>query len=179
MLNLNIKIKLAALMVFIIPLAVGCVPTTKKSYTEEELGLRKSTLYNEESVKPSEGFFPTEGPGTGKTVERVFDNSPPVIPHDTANMLPITSADNACVGCHMPVAAKDIGATPISKTHLTDPRTGKDLKGKLSGSRYNCTQCHVTQAEIPPIVKNSFKGGFRNKEGTSRSNLIDTLNEGL
>ncbi len=178
-LNNKINIQIAALTVFILSLAVGCVPSVKKSYTEEELGLRKSTLYNEDSVKPSEGFFPTEGPGTGKTVERAFDNSPPVIPHDTANMLPITSAENACVECHMPVTAKDVGATPIPKTHLTDTRTGKDLKGKLSGSRYNCTQCHVTQAKIPPLVKNSFKGGFRNKEGKSSSNLIKTLNEGL
>ncbi len=177
--KININIQMAALTVFILSLAVGCVPSVKKSYTEEELGLRKSTLYNEESVKPSEGVFSTEGPGTGKTVERAFDNSPPVIPHDTANMLPITSTDNVCIGCHMPIVAKDVNATAIPKTHLTDPRTGKDLKGQLSGSRYNCTQCHVTQAEIPPLVKNSFKGGFRNKEGTSRSNLTDTLNDGL
>jgi cytochrome c-type protein NapB len=172
------------LSIFMIVSVAGCTApiqeeAVQESYTEEELGLRKVTLYNEDTVSPSQGVFPTEGPGTGKTVARAFDNSPPVIPHGTEDLLPITGEENACVGCHMPETAEGMGATPIPGSHLTDLRTGKDLDGELSGSRYHCTQCHVAQAQIPPLVTNEFEGGFRDKEGRSRSNLIDTLNEGL
>ncbi len=181
---LNLYKGIVAVAVILIASVVGCATSVQKtavkaSYTEEELGLRKVTLYNEDSVSPDRGVFPTEDPGTGKTVARAFDNSPPVIPHGTVDMLPITNEDNACAGCHMPEDAEEMGATPVPQTHLTDLRTGKDLRGKLSGSRYGCTQCHATQAQIPPLVTNEFEGGFRNEEGRSRSNLIDTLNEGL
>ena len=176
---LKLNIKMLPVTIVMIALVAGCVPLAKKSYTEEELGLRNVTLFNEDTVEPSLGVFSAEAPGTGKTVDRAFDNSPPLIPHDTADMLPITSEDNACAGCHMPANAEETGATPVPPTHLTDARTGKDLKGKLSGSQYICMLCHSPQAEISPLVKNSFKGGFRNKEGKSRSNLIDTFNEGL
>jgi hypothetical protein len=49
----------------------------------------------------------------------------------------------------------------------------------LDLERYNCMQCHVAQVDLPPPVKSTFRGEFRNKQGKSRSNLIDTLNEGV
>lgn len=148
------------------------------TYTEEELGLRKVTLYTEETVVPDRGVYSAEDPGTSQTVERAFDNSPPVIPHVISDFLPVTRENNMCIGCHMPDVAEDMGAVPIPKSHLVNLRTGEDLKGELSGSRFNCLLCHAPQAEIPPLVKNSFQGGFRDETGRSRSNLIETLNEG-
>ena len=84
-----------------------------------------------------------------------------------------------CVTCHMPDVAKDVGSTPIPKSHLVDFRTGADLNGTLAEQRFNCTQCHVPQAQTNPLVKNNFKADFsRFSDANSTSNLIDTLNQG-
>ncbi len=177
-------VAVAATVVMMVSLT-GCAASSHperaavKQYTEEELGLRKDTLYSEESVSPDRGVFPTESPGSGNTLERAFDNSPPMIPHDTTDLLPITAGNNMCVECHMPDMAESVGATPVPKSHLVDLRTGKDLEGKLSGSRYDCTLCHAPQAAIPAPVSNDFQGGFRDEQGKSRSNLADTLQEGV
>lgn len=151
----------------------------KKVYTEEELGLRQQTLYDESSVLPVYGTPIAKEPGTSSKIERSFENSPPLIPHDITGMLPIAQTENLCMGCHMPEEAGGSGATPIPLSHLTDLDTGKDLGGELDGTRYNCMQCHVIQTNLTPAVQNMFKGGFRNEKGHYRSNLLDTLNEGV
>ncbi|MDO8281537.1 MAG: nitrate reductase cytochrome c-type subunit [Thermodesulfovibrionia bacterium] len=158
-------------------LLLSCAQT--KIYTEEDLGLRHETLYDEDDAAPVYGAPITKEPGTSTRFERSFENSPPLIPHDITGMLPIAQTENICMGCHMPKEAVGAGATPIPKSHLTDLDTGKDLEGKLAGSRYNCMSCHVIQTELTPAVKNIFKGGFRDDKGHYRSNLIDNLNEGV
>ena len=150
-----------------------------KEIPEEDLGIRKETIYNEETVKPEHGEYSTAAPGSSKKFERAFENSPPLIPHDKTGMLPIAIACNRCVGCHMPDEAVRSGATPIPRSHLMKLSTGEDLHGKLDNERYNCMECHVPQVEITPPVKNTFKGGFKGNESKSRSNLVDTLNEGV
>lgn len=150
-----------------------------KETTEEELGIRKESLYDEEKVKPEHGEYTKTEPGKSKKIERAFENSPPLIPHDITGMLPIAETNNMCKGCHMPEAALSIGATPVPKSHLVNLKTGEDLKGKLDLERYNCMQCHVPQMNLTPPVKSIFKGEFRDKKGKTRSNLIDTLNEGV
>lgn len=153
----------------------------KKSYSEEELGLRKETLYDETAAMPVTGELPHKSPGESTKIERAFENSPPLIPHDITSMLPIERHDtgNICMGCHMPEEASGSGATAIPKSHLIDHETGKDLDGHLEGSRYNCMQCHVIQTTVTPAVENLFKGEFRDEKGRYRSNLMETLNEGV
>jgi len=155
----------------------ACAQT--KYYTEEELGIRKEPLYDESSEVPVHGEPIKKEPGESAKIERSFENSPPMIPHDITGMLPIAQTENMCMGCHMPDEAAGSGATPIPRSHLVNLDTGKDLGGKLDGSRYNCMQCHVIQTTLTPAVKNLFKGGFRDEKGHYRSNLIDTLNEGV
>jgi len=154
---------------------------TTKSYTEEELGLRTETLYDESAAMPVRGEILSKEPGESTKIERAFENSPPLIPHDITGMLPIERHDtgNICMGCHMPEEAGGSGATPIPGSHLVDLGTAKDLGGKLHGSRYNCMQCHVIQTEVSPAVENLFKGEFRHEEDHYRSNLIKILNEGV
>ena len=79
----------------------------------------------------------------------------------------------------MPVEAVSQGATPIPNSHLVDLDTGTDLGGELDGSRFNCMQCHVIQNKLSPAVENIFKGGFRDEKGRYRSNLLETLNDGV
>jgi cytochrome c-type protein NapB len=150
-----------------------------KEITEEELGLRKETLDTEETVKPAYGEYSTVSPGSSKTIERAFENSPPLIPHDITGMLPIAQTGNLCMGCHMPEDAVHSGATPIPRSHLMKLAKGEDLHGKLDNERYNCMVCHVPQVNLAPPVENTFTGGFKSKEEKRRSNLVDTVNEGV
>ncbi len=49
----------------------------------------------------------------------------------------------------------------------------------LYPGRFNCTQCHVPQANIKPLVKNTFKPEYRKADEKHKSNLIDVINEGV
>ncbi|WP_353663106.1 nitrate reductase cytochrome c-type subunit [Hydrogenimonas sp. SS33] len=145
--------------------------------TEEELGLRKENLYNE-NTKPVKAEFKRPAPGAAKPFARSYENAPPLIPHSVDGLLPITKNNNACLGCHMPDVAKSVGATPIPKTHFMDFRTQKPL-GHLAEQRYNCSQCHVPQANVKPLVKNNFTPDYRRPEDKHKSFLIHDLNEGV
>jgi cytochrome c-type protein NapB len=175
--------KLAAIcLVTCIALNSGLAAADRKSHKEsgeEENGIRKGSIFEEESVKPEHGEYSKSEPGKSKKIQRSFENSPPLIPHDLTGMLPLAETNNMCLGCHMPDAAKSLGATAIPKSHFVDFETGKDLGGKLDGKRYNCMECHVPQVNIPEPVKNAFKGEFRNKKGKTSSDLINSLNEGV
>ncbi len=152
--------------------------TSSKTYTEEELGLRQETLYDESTTVPVYGETTKKEPGESTLFERAFENSPPLVPHDISGMLPLDE-DNICMGCHMPEESVSSGATPIPSSHLVDMETGKDLGGELDGSRFSCMQCHVIQNILTPAVENIFRGEFRDEQGRYRSNLLDILNEGV
>jgi cytochrome c-type protein NapB len=174
------------LAVLVLGVAVGmllsCAQTMtqakKDAYTEEELGLRHETLYDESRTMPVHGKASTKEPGESTKFERSFENSPPLIPHDITGMLPLEE-DNICTSCHMPQEAVFSGATPIPSSHLIDLDTGEYLRGDLDGGRFNCMQCHVIQNILPPAVENVFKGEFRDEKGRYRSNLLNILNEGV
>ena len=179
---MNTKKSLAVVMLALMILGTGTALADKKQHkekTEEELGIRKDSLYKEDTVKPEHGEYSHTKPGESKRLGRAFENSPPLIPHDLTGMLPISETNNMCVGCHMPEAARGIGATAMPKSHFVDFDTGTDLKGELDGKRYSCMQCHVPQVNIPEAIKNDFKGDFRTKKSRTSSNLIGSLNEGV
>ena len=183
---------------------------TKKSVTEEALGLRKTDLYAEENETTGDkADFSRPAPGTSTKFERAFVNAPPMIPHSVDGLLPITTSNNQCVGCHMPAEAKSMamGATPIPASHFTDYRPVTVLEGdkvlkegkemgpgntsdilvakaekadKLNNSRFNCSQCHAPQTKGETVVANTFKGDFG--EGDilkAHSSLADAMNEGV
>lgn len=156
--------------------ASGCA--VSQSYKEEELGLRKVDLYSEKTVVAESTAYSTVAAGESKVYERAFENAPPMIPHDVEGMLEISKENNACIGCHLPEVAEAVKATPIPKSHFYDMRTKKML-GELSQARYNCNACHAPQSNNQPLVKNEFEPEYRSKEGVARSNLLDTLNEGV
>ncbi len=159
--------------------AAGSAFAQAKGKSEEEIGLRHETLYDETKAMPAHGEYGKAEAGKSKLLGRAFENSPPLIPHDLTGMLPIAETNNACLNCHMPEHAGVLGATPMPKSHFFDIDTGKDLKGVLDGKRYPCMQCHVPQVNIPEAIKNTFKADFRSKKSKTSSNLLDTLNEGV
>ncbi len=184
--------------------AVGCA-SSGGSISEESLGLRKTNLYTEKSETAGTATkYIKAAAGTSKRFDRAFENAPPMIPHDVEGMLPIKIGNNACTGCHLPDVAKSMKATPIPKSHFTSfrPNTamasdgkitkeGKEVDntsdfktvahglGKLSGARFNCSQCHAPQSTQAPLVGNTFTPDFKSANAQHRSNLIDTINEGV
>jgi cytochrome c-type protein NapB len=176
----NIMKSIFILLIALSLVTVGAATAAnEREVSEDELGLRKSPVYSEESTEPVHGEIRKEGPGESKPLPRSFENSPPLIPHDITGMLPLAQTENMCLDCHMPEEAVSQGATPIPPSHFVDFDSGKKLGKKLDGDRYNCMQCHVIQTEVSPAVRNLFKGEFRDEKGRYRSNLIDILNEGV
>jgi cytochrome c-type protein NapB len=49
----------------------------------------------------------------------------------------------------------------------------------LYQGRFNCSQCHAPQSTQEPLVGNTFTPDFVSKDGKSKSNLIDVINEGV
>jgi nitrate reductase cytochrome c-type subunit len=73
-----------------------------KTFYEEELGIRKEPLSDEDITVPTHGETTKKEPGESTRFTRSFENSPPLIPHDITGMLPLAESDNICLGCHMP-----------------------------------------------------------------------------
>jgi len=170
-----------AIVIFALMLSIGTgtLLAQDKAKTEQELGIRHDSLTDEGKVMPAHGEYSKAEPGKSKPLDRAFENSPPLIPHDLTGMLPIAETNNACLNCHMPEPAAALGATAMPKSHFFDMDTGKDLKGNMDGKRFNCMQCHVPQVNIPEAIKNTFKADFRSKKSKTSSNLLDRLNEGV
>ncbi len=94
----------------------------KKEVDETTLGLRKTSLFQEDNVAPPAVKNDRPAPGSAPRFERAYVNAPPMIPHSVEGLLPITKDNNQCLGCHMPDVAKSMGATPIPATHFTNYR---------------------------------------------------------
>jgi len=158
--------------------------------------LRKGELFTEDIDLGEMSTEVGEAPGSGKKMDRAFENAPPMIPHKTDGFLPITAKSNMCVACHTPPGVS--GATPMPKSHMTSFRpdvvkkggkykvnetksgvTVKDLDGKLSTAMYNCNQCHVSMTNATLDVKNLFKPEFRDEKHKSSSNMKENINEGV
>lgn len=165
---------------------------------DKDLGLISADVKdNDKDLLGTMPEYSSNVPGTSKRIDRSFENAPPMIPHSTEGLIPITKDNNMCIGCHMPVVAAAMNATPIPVSHLTDYRpdvkltTGKidvaasskvvekDLDGKLNMARYNCTQCHVSQAKIDVVIQNKFETVFRNSELKRKSDLSNNIKEGV
>lgn len=169
--------------------------------TSESFGLRSVDVEDEDSVVPEETKYGKNSPGTSHKIKRAYQNAPPMIPHDTEGMLPITINDNQCIMCHMPAAAKEMGmkATPIPKSHFINFRPQHKLEGEdfikvsddmknettiskldgLSNARFNCSACHAPQSK-GELVKSTFKPQYTDKNGAHKSSWFGSkLTEGL
>ena len=177
----------------------GCSNTV----SEESLGLRKTDLYSEtKETVGEEAKYGMAMAGTSKTIARAFQDAPPMIPHDVEGMLPITIKDNQCVSCHAPEVAPSMNTLAYPKSHMIDFRpattiardgrialNGKAIDNtsdakfsdvsikalsKLSGARYNCSQCHAPQSQVEPLVANTFEADFTSKDGATKSSWTGT-----
>lgn len=191
-------IAIAALGVFTV---TGCA--VSNSVSEEELGLRKTDLYSEEKAVAENTNYVQPAAGESKMHDRAFENAPPMISHNVEGMLPITTNNNSCLGCHDPAVAEAVNAVAVPVSHLasfrpktkmagdaiekdgkavtntSDVLTAVHKQNTVSYERYNCSLCHAPQSNNEPLIENEFQSEFRTADGASKSNLLDNLNEGV
>lgn len=130
---------------------VGCLAILPETVSAEELqSLRGAREITAPSQAPEvEKLLPDQKP-----IKRDFIQQPPLIPHKIDGYI-IDKSYNKCLSCHSWANYKSAGATKISPAHFTD-RNGKEL-GNLAPRRYFCTQCHVVQTDVEPLVENTFQ----------------------
>lgn len=85
---------------------------------------------------------------------RAFAMQPPTIPHKIEGYQ-IDKNANRCMSCHARTRIEESKAIPVSPTHYMD-RDGT-IRGDISPRRYFCTQCHVPQDEVKPLVTNTYE----------------------
>lgn len=85
---------------------------------------------------------------------RAFAMQPPTIPHKIEGYQVDRNA-NRCMFCHARTRIEETKAIPVSPTHYMD-RDGT-MRGDVSPRRYFCTQCHVPQDEVKPLVVNRYE----------------------
>ena len=112
--------------------------------------MRGATPLDEEAAPPALGN------AENKDVRRnrAFAMQPPTIPHKIDGYQLDRNA-NRCLSCHSRTRIEETRAIPIPATHYMD-RDGTML-GEVSTRRYFCTQCHVTQDEVKPLVENRYQ----------------------
>jgi cytochrome c-type protein NapB len=140
-------------------LFVGCNQNPSngvKNQTVKVTGIREAGLEKgSQNLANIEYTKQAPIPGQVKVFKKSFVTAPPIIPHSVTGMVPIKMGQNQCIGCHTPQAAKGMGITAIPASHFKSAFSHE--KGKLAGSRYNCTQCHAPQATLDPVIENRFK----------------------
>jgi len=185
---------------------VGCLDANlnnkevaKPVIDDTSIGLRKVDLFSENSVTPDRTQYSDTMPGSGKKFARAFQDAPPMIPHDTTGMLPISINNNQCTSCHAPGVAESMGALPYPQSHLTDFRPKHKFDGQkfeksvdnmknevsiketqeLAGARFNCTLCHAPQSD-GQVVENNFVADYTSDDGKEKSHWSGSkLTEGL
>lgn len=86
-------------------------------------------------------------------LSRDYPMAPPIIPHKTEGYQVDLNA-NKCLACHNRQQVTASQAPMISVTHFMD-RDGNFL-ADVSPNRYFCSQCHVSQLDVAPLIANEF-----------------------
>ncbi len=180
----------------------GCKSETETKSDKDSMSVggtafRNGDLMTEDINLGEMAKVDAAAPGTSVTLDRSFENAPPMIPHNIEGFLPITLKNNMCLTCHKPDVAKAMNATPMPVSHFTDYRpeikkdgdkyhlyddnevVAKDLKDKMSLVRYSCNQCHVPQTNASVVLKNVFEPDYRVEKSKSGSNLNENISEGV
>ncbi len=190
------KIQVFLLIAILFASCSGEKRQQKQMIDEDKLGFIEADVKSENTNLRSKAEYGISLPGNSETIERAFENAPPLIPHTTTGFFPIKIKNNICFSCHLPDKAKAVGATPLPETHFTDLRPEMEQKdgvyyttfeGKLAISKiknfnnayFNCSQCHVPQAEVSVNIENLFTPEFRDVLYRKRSGLEKTIKEGI
>jgi len=190
--------KLPVYLISLIMMFMACDNSNNEAWMDDEnIDMSDEILLSDESVLTEMPEYSKIRGGESETYQRSFENAPPLIPHRTGGFLPIKIDDNKCMLCHMPDKAPEFEATPMPKTHFTsyrpavvekdgiykvDAEEGEVIEkelGHFNGAMFNCSQCHVPQAEVTIEISNVFDPDYRKDEYKSRSNLKNNIKEGV
>lgn len=130
-------------------LTLGIGVHASTAFGENVASLRGNTALDAQSVPTEMSKYQKDA----LPMKRVYVQQPPLIPHSIKGYK-INLRSNKCLTCHSWINAKQSGATKISITHFKD-RNGVEL-ADVSPRRYFCTQCHVPQKNVEPLVQNNF-----------------------
>ncbi len=184
------------MLAVIILLSFSCQQKKTESIDEDSLGIIEADIKSDDTNLKEKARFKDDRPGQATTFNRSFENAPPLIPHTVEGFLPIKMENNICLSCHMPDKVKESGAVAIPKTHFTNLRpevkkvndkyqfaekdtlVRKDMK-KLNNAYFNCTQCHVPQADVKVDITNLFTPEFREDFGLTKSTLDKQFEDGI
>lgn len=122
--------------------------------SEEQMGLSRTPVTTDPDPSPFE--YRQADPYSGGVLPRAYLGAPPQVPHSLDGLVPITRDNNACLACHQQpdqVGKKKVKGQPtaLPASHYADVRNNA-----LNMGRYNCTQCHTPQANVNPLVGNTF-----------------------
>lgn len=117
---------------------------------QEVQSLRGALPLDVEPQTPDISKWQQDGP----PIPRAYLQQPPLIPHNVEGYT-IDTRQNKCLTCHSWAKARESHATKISLTHFRN-RFGTEMSD-VSPQRYFCTQCHVPQRDVAPLVQNEFK----------------------
>lgn len=131
-------------------LLIGVSMTALPLQAEEVQSLRGNIALDAPSETPLVGRVIADD----RVVTRDFVTQPPVIPHKTEGYQ-VNRDFNKCLSCHSWANYKKARATKIPPTHFKD-RDGNE-RANLSANRYFCTQCHVPQLDVEPLIENEFE----------------------
>lgn len=127
---------------------------------DKDMGLSKTSVFD--TPDPETFSYSDKFPGSSSVFPRAYPDAPPQIPHNIDSFKPITTDNNACMGCHNnpSMRGKEIPEgmpTPMPESHYIDLRHKPDtVREQIVEARYVCTQCHVPQANVEVLVENSF-----------------------
>ena len=139
-------------IIFALSLLSGGSVLAEKTIEEDDVAtLRQGTALSVEKESPA----PLQNPSNKDIKQkRAYPMQPPAVPHKTDGYQVDLKA-NKCLSCHARDRVEESQAPMISVTHFMD-RDGNFL-ADVSPRRYFCNQCHVTQVERKPLLKNEFK----------------------
>jgi cytochrome c-type protein NapB len=122
---------------------------------DTDLGLSKTSVFDAPSPDPVQEE--RAEPGEKPPAPRAYAGSPPVIPHEVPEFLPITLEQNACLDCHMTEEKTPGEPTPIPSSHYVDLRNAPaEARDTIAGARHVCVTCHVARSEAQPLVASRF-----------------------
>ena len=132
-------------------LVIACSAVAWPASAQKALDNMRGPTPLAETVKP-EPIVNPDNSDVRRT--RNYAMQPPVIPHKIEGYQTDKNA-NRCMMCHARTRTQESQAPMISVTHFQN-RDGNFL-AELSPRRYFCLQCHVPQANLNPLIENSFR----------------------
>mgnify|MGYP003115108651 CR=1 FL=1 len=130
-------------------LSLAIIGIAGMAYAAEPITTLRNTAPDQESAAPRITNF------EDNSVKRPrnYPEQPPTIPHDIQGYQ-IDRNANKCLSCHARSRTGESGAPMVSITHFMD--RDNQFLAAVSPRRYFCTQCHVPQKEVKPLVDNDF-----------------------